>query len=1023
MASVDELYAAILKYVSEGPTAMKQNEAALQEMLKGNGMLLKLQQIALRRDIDLIVRQQAIVQAKNNTQLQWKSRVKTSEEDLVQLRQNVFLFIEEPDEVVAKNNQMMLAKAARVDFPNRWPDLLDTIMGYIQVNVQARLSSPSPDEGVLLRSRRSLGLLNAVLKEFVSMRSPIGTQICTKASAKVYPFLAPLVEQLTALLNTSLTPATINQPSTVYDVEITRLSWKCWSKMMLWAWGRTKKLSAEEEQAFRNFFSASSATVQQMWNYRMGAVQVAGTSPDQVTAQCLELLTKLVRGLGKSFRKMQTVAATRFVVLPGSTDLVMWYWSKVAETAQASEDLITGNSIAESALVPYPVPLVIQGMAIFKDSLSQWSPKKKEDAMDADNKHVETLSQSMVTDAVSLLITRYIPLKPSDLERWEVDPEEFLNAEDKENDQWEFDVRPCAERVLMALAAQYPDYVTPLLQQLFQSIISTPPTDLNGILQREAIYCALGRCAGRMKGTINLDEWLPILEQEVRNTNPEYRLLKRRIAWLFGKWHHDDSRPLAVHVKVWEVLLIVLTDHSAGSDSAVRLAAVIALRDCVENNDFDIESFKPFLDQFLANLYPVISESETVESKRRVFRTMNSIVGAAGLLIAPLLQPIAAPLPNLWTEADTEYMLKQEILIFVKDLVEATREHSLVLHPLIVMLIQQGMAPGARAQLDVDAMYLWEAAIRNCPSLQPVPNQPGLLDLLPPLVETLGSDMDAQANSNHLLESYYLIDCPLILQLCAPQLLSAYATAHQQALSTNIKDITESLELLIQLSGSALSWAEGMHLSGLFVILLRFALAGKGSVSVLCDHFYLFSRMVLQDPDVFVHLVASAAPALSQPPEEVFNTLMDSWWRNFDSMAESRHRKMTAMSMANLATTGQPQVMDRLATEITNVWLDVLGEIKEAEDDDPDNPPLHTYWNDGQEPPHYWMRGTEGTLEEGRRKKLWVEDPVQTIKMTKYIDEKLKFMEARLGKAPFDQIFTNKVDEAVLRQLREALAS
>ncbi|KAG8972314.1 hypothetical protein FRC05_010156 [Tulasnella sp. 425] len=1017
MASVDELYAAILKYVTEGPSAMKQNEAALQEMLKGQGMLLKLQQIALRRDIDPVVRQQAIVQAKNNTQLQWKSRAKTSEEDLVQLRQNVFLFIDETDEVVARNNQMMLAKAARVDFPNRWPDLLDTIMGHIQVNVQARLASPSPDEGVLLRSRRSLGLLNAVLKEFVSMRSPIGTQICTKASAKVYPFLAPLVEQLTALLNTSLTPATINQPSTVYDVEITRLSWKCWSKMMLWAWGRTKKLSPEEEQAFRDFFSASSATVQQMWNYRMGAVQVAGSSPDAITAQCLELLTKLVRGLGKSFRKMQTAATARFVVLPGSTDLVMWYWSKVAETAQANEDLIT-----ESPLVPYPVPLVIQGMAIFKDSLSQWSPRKKEDSMDAD-RHVETLSQSMVTDAVSLLITRYIPLKPSDLERWEGDPEEFLNAEDKENDQWEFDIRPCAERVLMALAIQYPDYVTPLLQQLFQSIITSPPTDLNGILQREAIYCALGRCAGRMKGTINLDEWLPILEAEARNTNPEYRLLKRRIAWLLGKWHHDDSRPLAVHVKVWEVLLAVLTDRSAGSDSAVRQAAVIALRDCVENNDFDIESFHPFLERFLANLYPVISESETVESKRRVFKTMNSIVGAAGPRIVPLLQPIAEPLPALWTEADLEYLLKQEILIFVKDLVEASREQSVILHPLVVMLVQQGMSPGARAQLDIDSLSLWEAAIRNCPSLQP--NQPGLLDLLPPLVETLGSDMDAQSNSNHLLESYYLIDCPLILQLCSQQLLSAYATAHQQALATSIKDLTESLELLIQLSGSAISWAEAMHSSGLFASLLRYALASKGSVSVLCDHFYLFSRMVLQDPDVFVQLVASAAPALSQTPEQVFNNLMDVWWRNiqFDSMAESRHRKMTAMSMANLTTTGQPQVMDRLATEISNIWLDVLGEIKEAEADDPENPPLHTYWNDGSEPPHYWMRGTENTLEEERRRTLWIKDPVQTIKLTKYIAEKLKITEARMGKMTFDQAFTEKVDPAVLKQVQEALAS
>ncbi|KAG8950586.1 hypothetical protein FRC00_007626 [Tulasnella sp. 408] len=183
--------------------------------------------------------------------------------------------------------------------------------------------------------------------------------------------------------------------------------------------------------------------------------------------------------------------------------------------------------------------------------------------------------------------------------------------------------------------------------------------------------------------------------------------------------------------------------------------------------------------------------------------------------------------------------------------------------------------------------------------------------------------------------------------------------------------------------------------------------------------------MVMQDPDVFVQLVASAAPALEQPPQETFDNLMDVWWRNvqFDSMAESRHRKMTAMSMANLATTAQPQVMDRLATEISNIWLDVLAEIKEAEADDPDNPPLHTYWNDGSEPPHYWMRGTENTLEEDRRRELWIKDPVQTIKLTKYIAEKLKITEAKTGKVAFDQAFTDKVDPTVLKQLQEALAS
>ncbi len=38
-------------------------------------------------------------------------------------------------------------------------------------------------------------------------------------------------------------------------------------------------------------------------------------------------------------------------------------------------------------------------------------------------------------------MTRFIPLNPSDLEEWMADPEEWVNAEEKENEQWEYELR------------------------------------------------------------------------------------------------------------------------------------------------------------------------------------------------------------------------------------------------------------------------------------------------------------------------------------------------------------------------------------------------------------------------------------------------------------------------------------------------------------------------------------------------------------------------------------------------------
>ena len=48
-------------------------------------------------------------------------------------------------------------------------------------------------------------------------------------------------------------------------------------------------------------------------------------------------------------------------------------------------------------------------------------------------------------------------------------------------------------------------------------------------------------------------------------------------------------------------------------------------------------------------------------------------------------------------------------------------------------------------------------------------------------------------------------------------------------------------------------------------------------------------------------------------------------------MSEPRLRKLTAMGIANLVSTGRPEVLDRLSTEICNLWIDVFGEIKEAQ--------------------------------------------------------------------------------------------
>ena len=58
------------------------------------------------------------------------------------------------------------------------------------------------------------------------------------------------------------------------------------------------------------------------------------------------------------------------------------------------------------------------------------------------------LSKEFVEEAVKLLVTRFIPLNPSDLEEWVADPEEWVNLEEKENEQWQYELRVGSQPIL-----------------------------------------------------------------------------------------------------------------------------------------------------------------------------------------------------------------------------------------------------------------------------------------------------------------------------------------------------------------------------------------------------------------------------------------------------------------------------------------------------------------------------------------------------------------------------------------------
>lgn len=105
----------------------------------------------------------------------------------------------------------------------------------------------------------------------------------------------------------------------------------------------------------------------------------------------------------------------------------------------------------------------------------------------------------------------------------------------------------------------------------------------------------------------------------------------------------------------------------------------------------------------------------------------------------------------------------------------------------------------------------------------------------------------------------------------------------------------------------------------------------------------------MADAQMFLQLMSATASSQNVTEAFLYEGLLDQWWskvcvlflnlyfiwtftwsHQFDNMSEPRHRKLTAMGIASLVSTGRPEVLQRLPIEIFNLWIDVFCEIKEA---------------------------------------------------------------------------------------------
>ncbi len=154
----------------------------------------------------------------------------------------------------------------------------------------------------------------------------------------------------------------------------------------------------------------------------------------------------------------------------------------------------------------------------------------------------------------------------------------------------------------------------------------TTAPNFDSLLQKEAVYTAVGICAPFLDPLLNFKTLLTDhLVPEVQIPNPEFKILRRRIAILVGQWSViEDSkgcRPL-----YFQLFQFLLNPQDPINDQVVRVTAGTQLYHAVNAWETKPEEFLPYVDDTMNRIIRLIEEVDLPETRVRLLNTVNALV-------------------------------------------------------------------------------------------------------------------------------------------------------------------------------------------------------------------------------------------------------------------------------------------------------------------------------------------------------------------------------------------------------------
>ena len=973
------------------------------------------QAVYLDKSLPSEIRYLAIISLKNGIDKYWRRTAQNaiSGEEKAEIRSHLLEGgMGEAETQLALQNALVVSKVVRIDYPLDWPDVLTSLIKALR----------TANESDQIHLRRGMMMLLQVVKELATARLRKSQTSLQSVTPEIVFLLSEVYTQKVSYWM-ALLSSSGDEAGLIDAMENSLLAFKILRRLLIVGYEYpnhdkgVQQLWAHSQQQFGQF------------------LETISQEPALLAPPVKALIEKHLVQFSKVHVQMATTHPAAFALLPNSLDLVRGYWGLVSKFGESygseSQDFSAralkddGGSKTER---PVMEKLCLKGLTLLRACMKMvFSPTqsfkyRSAEVKEEQQRGVELIRSQLLTDELvagiaNTIVTKFFVFRQVDLEAWEEDEDEWEIREEGGGDTWEFEVRPCSEKLFMDLVINFKHLLVQPLLSFFQSVAGESHTT---VVTKDAVYTAMGLSAPVVYQQFDFDVFLTsTLVNDVQQTGPGYKVLRRRIAILIGQWItikiSEANRPL-----VYQIFQHLLKHEDETNDHVVRVTAARQFKLVADDFTFQAEGFLPYAPDFLRRIMTLIQEVENTETKLAILETIRVIAVRLELHIVPFADHIVSILPGLWEASGEEHLLKQAILTLLSTLVAAMKDQAQRYHSLILPLIQRAVEPGSEMQVYLmeEALDLWSTILTQ----KPTPASPDVLALAESAFPLLEIGSDNLRIILNILESYILLAPEAMLGDTVRLRILSYMTnllgVKKRELAGLVTTIVESMIRAAEALGGSqgvTQIAKDLFESGYTEKVfegLRDAWEAHQTTGpdrrypklddvVETDYFTVLARIALADPTVFRDMLSSVGNA-----NEAWSWLSTEWFRHFDSMANIDRQKLSCLALTRLLELPlpvTPVILERLQDYFA-MWTTVISEMITGRDDGGDN----LVWASNE--------GNEFEDPEGVRKRLHAaSDPVHTIHTFEFVKERLGLVVQILGgEDEFQRNWVVNVDKDVL---------